>query len=102
MIWQELLYLLLGIGMVWVASGLVVNGVEKFSRDTRISTFAMSFLILGVLTSLTEISVGLNAVIDEKPSVFAGNLIGGSFVILLLIVPLLAIFSGGVMLKHRL
>lgn len=102
MIWNEILYIFVGLGLIWLASGLVFKGIEKFSRDTKISTFATSFLILGILTSLTEISVGLNAVLDRKPSIFVGNLIGGSFVILLLIVPLLAIFSGGITLKHRL
>ena len=88
--------------MIWFASGLVIRGVQRFSKDTKISTFATSFLLLGVLTSLTEISVGLNAVLDKKPSIFVGNLIGGSFVILILIVPLLAIFRGGITFKHKL
>src|SRR3989344_3881456 len=102
MLITDLLYFGLGLAMIWIASGLVVRGIARFSQDTQISTFASSFLILGVLTSLTEISVGLNAVLDKKPAIFVGNLIGGSFVILMLIIPLLAIFNGGITLRHRL
>lgn len=98
----HLVYFLAAFAVMWLASGLVVRGIEKFSKHIRVSAFATSFLILGVLTSLTEISVGLNAVLDEKPSIFVGNLIGGSFVILMLIVPLLAIWNGGITLRHRL
>lgn len=98
----HILDLLAGLGIMWVASGLVVRGVERFSKNTRLSTFASSLLLLGILTSLTEMSVGLNAVLEKKPSIFVGNLIGGSFVILLLIVPLLAIFNRGITLRHHL
>src|SRR3989344_1258867 len=102
MLITDLLYFGLGLAMIWIASGLVVRGIARFSQDTQISTFATSFLLLGILTSLTEISVGLNAVLDKKPSIFVGDLIGGSFFILMLIIPLLAIFRGGITLKHKL
>lgn len=87
---------------MWKASTLVIQGVEKFSNNLKISSFATSFLILGILTSITEISVGLNAILDKKPEIFVGNLIGGSFVILLLIIPLLAVFGKGISLQGHL
>lgn len=102
MVGLHVFYFLLGLAVMWIASGLVVRGITKFSKDVRVSAFAASFLILGVLTSLTEISVGLNSVLEKRPSIFVGNLIGGSFVILMLIIPVLAIFTGGITLRHRL
>jgi cation:H+ antiporter len=90
------------VGALWKASSVVVSGVDGFSRDARVSSFAASFLILGILTSLTEISVGINSLAEAEPQIFAGNLIGGSFVILLFIIPLLAIANKGVTLKGRL
>src|SRR3989344_5685496 len=92
----------IGLCLMWLASGLVVKGIEKFSKDTKISVFATSFLILGVLTSLTEISVGLNAVLEHRPEIFVGNLIGGSFVIVMLIIPILAILNNGISFRHKL
>jgi cation:H+ antiporter len=88
--------------MLWKASELVVKGVSVFSRSLKVSSFAVSFLVLGLLTSLTEISVGLNAVASRQPQIFVGNLIGGSVVILLLVIPLLAIFNRQIILKNHL
>src|SRR5690606_20882926 len=46
-----------------------------------------------------EISVAINSHLLGVPSVSVGNLIGASFVLLLFIVPLLAVASGGVALR---
>ncbi len=88
--------------LLWKAAELTIKGIEKLSRSTKVSSFAASFLILGILTSISEISVGVNALLDNTPEVFVGNLIGGSFVLLLLIIPILAIFNKGVVLKNHL
>ena len=88
--------------VLWYASSLVVNGVERFARSVRISSFVTSFLLLGVLTSLGEISVGVNSILDKRPDIFVGDLIGGSFVIVTLIIPILAIFGRGVTLGQHL
>ncbi|HPX94195.1 MAG TPA: hypothetical protein PLF30_01415 [Candidatus Moranbacteria bacterium] len=87
--------------VIWKSSGMTVNGIEKFSKSLKLSSFATSFLLLGVFTSISEISVGINSVLSEKPGVFVGNLIGGSFVLLLLVIPVLAIFNRGIMLKDH-
>lgn len=102
MIVLNILWFLIGFAILAKSSELVMSGVEKFSQSSRISKFATSFFILGILTSLSEMSVGLNAVIERKPEVFVGNLIGASFVIMMLIIPLLAIFNKGVNLKDHL
>lgn len=88
--------------VLWKASEMVVFGIEKFSSNLRLSSFVTSFLILGILTSITEISVGINSILNKNPEIFVGNLIGGSFVILLLIIPILAIFNKGITLKNHL
>jgi cation:H+ antiporter len=98
----NILWFLIGFAVLAKSSELVMAGVENFSQNSKISKFASSFFILGVLTSLSEMSVGLNAVIEKKPDVFVGNLIGASFVIMMLIIPLLAIFNKGVNLKDHL
>lgn len=92
-----------GCVVLWKASEMVIFGVEKFSNNLRLSSFVTSFLILGILTSITEVSVGINSILNKTPEVFVGNLIGGSFVILLLVIPILAIFNkGGIVLRNNL
>lgn len=66
------------------------------------SSFAVSFFVLGLLTSVPEMAVGTNAVLDHKPEIFVGTLLGGTAVIFLFIIPILAILGKGVKLNHDL
>ncbi len=84
------IYLLAFVG-IWIGSGLAIGAVEKLSRLLRISSFIVSFLVLGIFTSVGEISVGVNAILAGDPEIYVGNLIGASIVIFMLIIPLLAI-----------
>lgn len=87
--------------VLWLGAGLIISAVEKASRILKISTFALSFFVLGILTSLPEIAVGVNSVVSNDPEIFVGNLLGGVVVIFLLIIPLLAIFGNGINLSHK-
>lgn len=89
------------IGLVGAAR-FVIAEVAILSHTLRSSRFGLSFLLLGLLTSLTEISVAINAQADGHPEIYAGNLIGGAFVILLLIIPFLTIIKGGLSLSRYL
>ena len=88
--------------VLWLGSGLIVYSVDRISRRLEISAFAVSFFVLGFLTSLPELSVGINSIIDKTPEIYVGNLIGGSVIIFLLIIPLLAILGKGIKLSHQL
>lgn len=95
--------LLLYIGsfiFIWLGAGLVVSSVDRFSRKLGLSSFAVSFIILGILTSTPEFAVGLTAVAEHNPEIFIGNLLGGIPVIFLFIIPLLAIFGNGIRINH--
>lgn len=76
---------------IWIGSGLAIGAIERLSRILRISSFTISFLVLGFFTSVSEMSVGINAVLEKDPEIYVGNLIGASIVIFMLIIPLLAI-----------
>lgn len=87
-----LIYIFAFVG-IWVGSGLAIKSVERLSKTLRVSSFAISFLLLGFFTSITELSVGLNAIIVKDPEIFVGNLIGASIVLFMLVIPLLAIIG---------
>lgn len=87
---------------IWYGAGLIVSAATKFSRRLRLSAFAFSFVFLGLLTSIPEFSVGMQAIADNDPEIYIGNLLGGNIVIFLFIIPLLAIFGKGINLKHEL
>lgn len=87
--------------VLWFGTGLIVSAIDKFARNLRLSTFSLSFFVLGTLTSIPEIAVGVSALTKGTPEVFVGNLLGGIPVIFLLVIPILAIFGNGVKLNHE-
>jgi len=92
MINHLLVYLLSFLG-VWLGSGLAIKSVEKISHQLKTSSFVLSFLVLGLFTSIGELSIGVSSIIKNDPEVYIGNLVGGSIVIFMLIIPLLALAS---------
>ncbi|HOX96440.1 MAG TPA: hypothetical protein PLI45_03625 [Candidatus Woesebacteria bacterium] len=101
MIIHAFIYLLSFIG-IWVGSGLAIKSVERLSQSLRLSSFAVSFLVLGLFTSISELSVGINSVLENDPEVYVGNLIGASIVLFMLIVPLLAIVGNSIRITPEL
>lgn len=93
--------LIVSLVSLWIGSGIIVTTVDKLAKRLNMSSFLISFFVLGAATSTPELSVGINAILNKTPQIFIGNYIGGSLVILLFIIPLLAIIGNGVDLKHQ-
>jgi len=89
------IYVLSFIG-IWIGSGLAISSVERLSKILRVSSFAVSFIVLGFFTSVSELSVGVNSILENDPEIYVGNLIGASIVIFMLIIPLLAITGNNI------
>ncbi|MBP6882443.1 MAG: sodium:calcium antiporter [Candidatus Levybacteria bacterium] len=102
MVLVNLLLFIVAFVSIWLGSGLIVSSVSNFSSKLKLSPFAFSFVFLGLLTSLPEFSVGLQAVASHDAEIFVGNLLGGIIVLFLVIIPLLAIFGNGISLKNDL
>lgn len=98
----NLLLYIISFAVIWFGSGLIIASTGKFSKRLRLSSFTFSFVFLGILTSIPEFSVGLQAVADNDPEIFVGNLLGGITVVFLLIIPVLAVFGNGINLRHEL
>lgn len=96
-----LLYLLSFVG-IWFGAGLIIKAIDGVSRKLHISSFTLSFFVLGMLTSIPEFAVGLTAVTTHDPQIFVGNLLGGIPVLFLLVIPLLAVLGNGIKLTHTL
>ncbi len=88
--------------VLWIAARLVLLSVERLAHTFNISSFAASFFILGLLTSIPEMSVGVNSLIDRTPEIFVGNLIGGQVLLFLFVMPLLAVLGKGITLVKEL
>ncbi len=86
---------------IWIGSGFIINSIERLSHKLKVSSFAVSFFLLGLLTSIPEISLSLAAISEGKPEIFVGTLIGGIIVIFFLIIPLFAVFGNGIKLTNK-
>ncbi|MDD5147733.1 MAG: hypothetical protein PHV63_04285 [Candidatus Daviesbacteria bacterium] len=87
---------------IWLGAGLIIKSVDRIAHKLRLSSFAVSFFILGLLTSIPETAVSLSAVAEGKPEIFVGTLLGGVVVIYLLVIPILAILGKGIKINHQL
>ena len=87
---------------IWFGAGIIVSSASKFSTKLRLSPFAFSFVFLGILTSIPEFSVGLQAVATRHPEIFVGNLLGGIVVLFLIVIPILAVVGNGINLRQEL
>lgn len=87
---------------LWFGAGLIISSVDKFAKSLKISSFAISFFILGLMTSIPETSVGITAVINNDPEIFVGTLLGGVITMFLLVIPILAILGNGIKIHSHL
>lgn len=99
---DDILLYLLSFLAIWFGAGLVIKSIDGFSKKLNISSFTLSFFVLGILTSIPELAVGLTAVASNDPQIFVGNLLGGIPVLFLLVIPLLAVLGNGIALTHSL
>ncbi len=102
MIFIHLIFYLVAFFILWYCSGIIISSVERLAHKFKLSSFAVSFFVLGILTSIPEFSVGINSIINKTPDIFVGNLLGASLILFILVIPLLAVFGGGVKLVHQL
>lgn len=98
---QVLIYSLC-FALVWMGAGLVVSAVSDLSKSWKIPAFIISFFLLGILTSLPEITISALAVLHNDPIIVVGNLLGGVIVMFLLVIPLLGALGNGVRIPHQL
>jgi len=86
---------------IWIGSGLAIRSVERLSRSLKISSFLVSFIVLGLCTSISELSVRINSVIAKDPEIYVGNLVGATIVIFMLIIPLLTILGKSISITRE-
>jgi cation:H+ antiporter len=87
---------------IWQGAGFIISAIDRIARRMKLSSFAISFFILGILTSIPEIAISATATAEHKPEIFVGTLLGGVLVIFLFIIPFLAILGKGIHINHDL
>ncbi len=94
--------LLLSASVIWGLSGILIDATDRVAKRYNKPGFAVAFIVLGFLTSIGEMSVAFSATLRGVPQVSAGNLLGASLVIFLLVIPLLAVLGNGIPMTQAL
>ncbi len=66
--------------LLGLSADFVITNVRSLGRKLGIPVFALG-LMLGILTSLPEFGIGVNSLIQDRPSISVGNLLGGTLVL---------------------
>lgn len=88
--------------LVLARSGvLVVNRLLRISRFLKWKKFIVSSLIMGLLSSMPELFVGLSASFSGKPELSFGNVVGSNIILFTLIMGLAVLLGGSIRLKGK-
>jgi len=91
----EIIKLLFLFGVLGIAADFAVHNIKYIAGVLHVRLFAFG-IVLGLVTSLPELSVGINAVMDGVASLSVGNLLGGIIVIFGLVLGFSLMFNRSV------
>lgn len=90
---------LLGLLVLFYALGLsadlVIKHIRAIGKKLGVPIYVLG-LILGLLTSLPELGIGINALAQDVPSVSVGNLLGGVIVLFCLVLGIGIVLNRGI------
>lgn len=89
------LFIILGI-----SADVTVNNIKKIASTLKLKLFTFG-IILGIITTLPEIFLGINATFDNIASVSVGNLLGGIIILFGLVLGLILILNNKIKTDDR-
>ena len=89
--------LIFGLVLLIVGSNFTVIYAEKLAVSIGISEVIIGLKILALGTSLPELAATLSAIFKGKNQMVIGNIIGSNILNLVIIVPIIGIFSSAIM-----
>jgi cation:H+ antiporter len=97
----NIILLIISFVALGVTADLAVRNIKYLGVALKMRLFVFG-IILGFITTLPELSLGLNALIEEAPSLPIGNLLGGVMVILGLVLGVSLILNRKIITDGRL
>lgn len=91
--WTAWLLLSAGLVLLWLAARLTVESAVDFAALVGLSNVAVSAIIIGMGSSLPEMSVSIMALLKNRGGLSVGNLVGSNILDTLLVPGLAAVIS---------
>lgn len=83
------------------SSAVLVRALVNIARFMRWSEFLVSFILIGIATSLPELFVGISSAFNNASALSLGNIIGSNIVNLTLVAGIIILFSRGIKIKSK-
>lgn len=83
------------------ATDILITHLKALATKTQLGGFFITSLILGLATSLPELSVGIASSLEGIPNLSLGNIIGSNIADLTIVIGLATAISGGLVLKKE-
>jgi len=83
-----------GLAVVIGSSEITVTSVVRIAQELDISEAVISVLVIGLGTSLPELSISISAIIKKRTELSVGNIIGSNILDTLLPIGVAAVISG--------
>jgi len=90
MLFIDFLIFLAGCAGLIISSNFVVKSLIKVEEYYHLREFIVGFLMIGILTSLPELSVGAISALEQMSALSFGNILGASVVDITLVMGLVA------------
>jgi len=91
--WQAWLTLACGLVLLLIAAELTVVYAAEFATDVGLSNIAVSAIVIGLASSLPELSVSFVALLRKRGGLSVGNLVGSNVLDTLLVPGIAAVIS---------
>jgi cation:H+ antiporter len=89
-----LVYLILGACIIFYASGYAMRSLRYLARFFGVSGFTISFILMSLVTTIPELTVGITSAISGNPQISLGNAMGTNIVNLTFILGIVALVAG--------
>ncbi len=94
---KNFIILISGLVLLVVGSNFAVIYAEKFAISIGISEVIISLTILALGTSLPELAATVSAILKGRNQMVIGNIIGSNILNLVVVVPIIGLFSSATM-----
>jgi cation:H+ antiporter len=91
--WRSWSLLAVGLGTVIISSEFTVNSVVALAETFEVSEVVISVLVIGLGTSLPELSISIAAILKKRTELSVGNIIGSNILDTLLPIGIAAVLS---------
>ncbi len=89
--WLAILYLIIGLILILWGANALTDGASSVAKRMGVSDLIIGMTVIGLGTSMPELSVSLLSALNDSPGMAIGNVVGSNLVNILLIIGITAL-----------